>query len=123
MWRAYRWPSLAARLRPGPAGVSPPGVRLGSESLFGFGRNGCSASLGIGVRLQSERPLGFRRNLHEYGAVGGMPPCEGLSALLAEVEEAGFRRPTGLRPGALHGRLSPPARRWRRPRSGVKSGA
>ena len=40
----------------------------------------------------------------EYGAVGGMPPCEGLSALLAEVEEAGFRRPTGLRPGALHGR-------------------
>ena len=64
MWRAYRWPSLAARLRPGPAGVSPPGVRLGSESLFGFGRNGCSASLGIGVRLQSECPLGFRRNLH-----------------------------------------------------------
>src|SRR2546426_5536764 len=42
----------------------------------------------------------------EYGAVGGMPPCEGLSALLAEVEEAGFRRPTGLRPGALHGRPS-----------------
>src|SRR5207244_12465451 len=40
----------------------------------------------------------------EYGAVGGMPPCEGVSALLAEVEEAGFRRPTGLPPGALHGR-------------------
>src|SRR5437773_10073042 len=65
MWRAYRRPSLAARLRPGPAGISPPGVRLGSESLFGFGRNGCSASLGIGVRLQSECPLGFRRNLQQ----------------------------------------------------------
>ena len=35
-----------------------------------------------------------------------MPPCEGLSALLTEVEEAGFRRPTGLRRGALHGRPS-----------------
>src|SRR5207249_7578051 len=71
MWRAYRRPSLAARLRPGPAGVSPPGVRLGSESLFAFGRNGCSASLGIGVRLQSERPLGFRRNLQLTGMSRG----------------------------------------------------
>src|SRR5438309_10759210 len=84
MWRAYRRPSLAARLRPGPAGVSPPGVRLGSESLFGFGRNGCSASLGIGVRLQSERPLGFRRNLH-HSIMGSASEMKRRRALLAEL--------------------------------------
>src|SRR5437870_13769663 len=38
----------------------------------------------------------------QYGAVGGMP----RAALSAEVEGGGFRRPTGLRPGVLHGRPS-----------------
>src|SRR5438034_4092914 len=97
MWRAYRWPSLAARLRPGPAGVSPPGVRLGSESLFGFGRNGCSASLGIGVRLQSERPLGFGRNLHltKFGTpmeiVGQFGGKEAYTKAVRDLEDLLYR--------------------------------
>jgi hypothetical protein len=33
--------------------------------VFGFGRNGCSASVGIGVRHQSDGPFGFTRNPHK----------------------------------------------------------
>jgi len=56
------------------------------------------------------RPLLWRVVTEErrasMGRSGECAPCGGLSALLAEVEEGGFRRPTGLRPGVLHGRPS-----------------
>src|SRR5207247_1297928 len=70
--RCERWKGVPVAVPRRPAALRPPGIWLRWESVLGFGR--CSASVGIGVRFQSERPLGFHRNLHAT-----------LTALVAEL--------------------------------------
>ena len=106
--------------REAPAGgptVSPPDVRLGSESLFGFGRNARSASVGICTRNSCCISAVNRCSVvscRSIGRGGRLPVDAHMSRTVAKnsTQYAPLRTDSGqvIRPPTLWGsRETPPA--------------